>query len=281
MKNKLKKLAILIATTLSLSAVAFEAAAANIIVGGWHLKVAATNSPNVAGTNSVLMFLNDGTYFHIKDSTTETGGTNGMEYGTYSYNEAASQISFNTLIDTNGGWGANSIPSANFTFTDENSLVASGGSAYAYSRITSDSNPIVGSWLYGGGGIKVVLSFLEDGTFFSADYIPSPNEWIWSGMERGNYTFNQNTGALDITSVQVDTNGDWGFAINGALKNDNKSFIGTFLNHNTVNSINSADNSTVTLTRIAAVPEADTSAMLLMGAGVMGFIARRRKQAAA
>jgi hypothetical protein len=31
----------------------------------------------------------------------------------------------------------------------------------------------------------------------------------------------------------------------------------------------------------AAVPEADTSAMLLMGAGLMGFIARRRKQAAA
>ena len=32
---------------------------------------------------------------------------------------------------------------------------------------------------------------------------------------------------------------------------------------------------------LAPVPEADTSAMLLMGAGVMGFIARRRKQLAA
>jgi hypothetical protein len=28
---------------------------------------------------------------------------------------------------------------------------------------------------------------------------------------------------------------------------------------------------------LAPVPEADTSAMLLMGAGVMGFMARRRK----
>ena len=35
------------------------------------------------------------------------------------------------------------------------------------------------------------------------------------------------------------------------------------------------------LTAIAPVPEADTSAMLLMGAGVMGFMARRRKQLAA
>jgi hypothetical protein len=35
------------------------------------------------------------------------------------------------------------------------------------------------------------------------------------------------------------------------------------------------------VTSINPVPEADTSAMLLMGAGLMGFIARRRKQAAA
>jgi hypothetical protein len=38
---------------------------------------------------------------------------------------------------------------------------------------------------------------------------------------------------------------------------------------------------TNTIVAIAPVPEADTSAMLLMGAGVMGFIARRRKKAQA
>jgi hypothetical protein len=37
----------------------------------------------------------------------------------------------------------------------------------------------------------------------------------------------------------------------------------------------------VAVAYVQAVPEADTSAMLLMGAGVMGFIARRRKQVAA
>ena len=37
----------------------------------------------------------------------------------------------------------------------------------------------------------------------------------------------------------------------------------------------------ITGTSVNPVPEADTSAMLLMGAGVMGFIARRRKQVAA
>ena len=37
----------------------------------------------------------------------------------------------------------------------------------------------------------------------------------------------------------------------------------------------------ITGTSVNPVPEADTSAMLLMGAGVMGFMARRRKQVAA
>jgi hypothetical protein len=44
--------------------------------------------------------------------------------------------------------------------------------------------------------------------------------------------------------------------------------------------INSWANNYVFATSVTPVPEADSSAMLLMGAGVMGFIARRRKQAA-
>jgi hypothetical protein len=38
---------------------------------------------------------------------------------------------------------------------------------------------------------------------------------------------------------------------------------------------------TPTFINTSPVPEADTSAMLLMGAGVMGFMARRRKQVTA
>jgi len=82
MKNKLSKFTLLIATTLSLSTVAFEAAAANSLIGGWH-------ETNVAGNNEVIMFLNDGTYFQVQDDGTSSTG---MEYGTYSYSEAANQI---------------------------------------------------------------------------------------------------------------------------------------------------------------------------------------------
>jgi hypothetical protein len=45
--------------------------------------------------------------------------------------------------------------------------------------------------------------------------------------------------------------------------------------------ISLTDTKTWAVATLAPVPEADTSAMLLMGAGVMGFMARRRKQVAA
>jgi hypothetical protein len=276
MKNTLSKLAVLIATTFSLSTVAFEAAAANSIVGGWHK----TGDYNFGGTNSVLMFLNDGTYFHVMDSTTETDGTNGMEYGTYNYNEATSQMSFNTLIDTNGGWGANS-GAGSFSFINQNTINIPGdyNNVSTFSRITSDSNPIVGSWLVDNErNFVAVISFLNDGTYFFADN-GSPDETGWNGMERGTYNYNQATGELDFTSTQIDTNGDRGPANNGIICCPND--LVTFSSYNLLNAFSISENSTSTWTRVAAVPEADTSAMLLMGAGVMGFMARRRKQTTA
>ena len=45
--------------------------------------------------------------------------------------------------------------------------------------------------------------------------------------------------------------------------------------------IRSSDIASYAFISTAPVPEADTSAMLLMGAGVMGFMARRRKQVTA
>jgi hypothetical protein len=45
--------------------------------------------------------------------------------------------------------------------------------------------------------------------------------------------------------------------------------------------MNSAQFNYVFATSVNPVPEADTSAMLLMGAGVLGFMARRRKQVTA
>jgi hypothetical protein len=67
-----------------------------------------------------------------------------------------------------------------------------------------------------------------------------------------------------------------GFTVSGAtgvLNGLNYSLI--------ANSITAGGWDLVVGSSVNPVPEADTSAMLLMGAGVMGFIARRRKQVAA
>jgi hypothetical protein len=53
--------------------------------------------------------------------------------------------------------------------------------------------------------------------------------------------------------------------------NDNGSIVG-----NALNTVSYAERGFL-LQSVAAVPEADTSAMLLIGAGVMGFMVRRRK----
>jgi hypothetical protein len=266
MKKTLSKLAVLIATTLSLSAVAFEAAAANSLIGGWR--------NNVAGKNEVATILNDGTYFLVQDSATDAGR---MRYGTYTYNETTGAFTTSGIIDTNGTDFSNS---KTFLFSDENTFYNPDDNPdTTFSRITSDSNPLIGSWLIVDDTRpkKVVLNLLADGTYFNAVY-RAPDATGSPGMERGTYNYNQVTGELDFTSTQIDTNGDRGPANNGILCCPNN--LVTFSSYNLVNAFSISENSTSTWTRVAAVPEADTSAMLLMGAGVMGFIARRRKQTA-
>ena len=85
------------------------------------------------------------------------------------------------------------------------------------------------------------------------------------------------TSAIDLNSYlsASDTASGWVLREATAI-NDNGWIVGT-----ASNSRLSISDQAFVLTSTAPVPEADTSAMLLMGAGVMGFIARRRKQVAA
>ena len=78
------------------------------------------------------------------------------------------------------------------------------------------------------------------------------------------------TTAIDLNSLVDPSLVANGFSLNTAYLLASGTIIGT------ANNPNACCN--VTVYSLAAVPEADTSAMLLMGAGVMGFIARRRKQ---
>jgi hypothetical protein len=92
-------------------------------------------------------------------------------------------------------------------------------------------------------------------------------------------------GTFTFTSVTApDVNGDSSFAGNVIFTGGEGLFTGasgsgTFSGISNLSTLTTTQFNTSSIT--TPVPEADTSAMLLMGAGVMGFIARRRKQAAA
>jgi len=70
---------------------------------------------------------------------------------------------------------------------------------------------IVGAWQFGDGAPNEsgVLVFQASGAYFHAEDIPDGQPSEQDGMEKGTYTWNPETGVLDIT-VLVDTNGKIG-----------------------------------------------------------------------
>lgn len=71
------------------------------------------------------------------------------------------------------------------------------------------------------------------------------------------------------------------FDLGIALPNDPTTWtVALRLNTNNANAANYLGNgSWIEQSSVAAIPEADTSAMMVLGLGVLGFVARRRKQA--
>ncbi len=92
-------------------------------------------------------------------------------------------------------------------------------------------------------------------------------------------------GTFTFTFVTApDVNGDISFAGNTITTGGEGLFTGasgsgTFSGFSNVSTLLTTQYNLASIT--TPVPEADTSAMLLMGAGVMGFIARRRRNAQA
>jgi hypothetical protein len=108
------------------------------------------------------------------------------------------------------------------------------------------------------------MSFFADGSYIHGQ---EANEFGFSGIERGTYSWDSVTGVLIATSIIIDTNGESGLShpqgiLVGSL-NSNGHLIGT-------------DDSGQFDLVPAPVPEPETYAMLLAGLGLVGFAARRR-----
>jgi len=77
----------------------------NPLVGGWWVTGFGDELAGRAGGTVVMVFLADGTFYMIQDGDTDPSGEDGMERGTYTWDETTGAISVNLFVDTNEEWG--------------------------------------------------------------------------------------------------------------------------------------------------------------------------------
>ena len=79
----------------------------NPLVGGWWATDSGGGELYLAGGTAVIVFLEDGTFYMAQDgdSDADPSGQDGMERGTYTWDETTGAISVNLFVDTNGDWG--------------------------------------------------------------------------------------------------------------------------------------------------------------------------------
>lgn len=175
------------------------------IVGAWQFGDGASDA------SGILVFQANGVYFHIEDVPDgDVNEFDGMERGTYFWDEGSGLLTRTVLIDTNGDIGL-SDPNGNLSVSvDGDSLtIADGDGPTVLERVVF--NPTVrieGGWRIcdNSGSNTGVLVFLDNGVYFHAEA-----GGLDQGMERGTYTWNPTNGDLTATQA-VDTNGTIGLS---------------------------------------------------------------------
>ena len=181
-----------------------------------------------------LAFFEDGTYVHVRVDEDESTNNpqNGMEWGTYIIDETG-LLTTTQRFDNNGSSGLSDsldryvrlVDSSLVIEVDNNKNgVIDDNERFGFSKRTADNNildkidpkDLIGLWENKNTDNELLtLAFLEDGSYIHLEVdedIPfdTPNNEI-SGMEWGNYTLNNRTGALTVNQ-RFDNNGDTGLS---------------------------------------------------------------------
>lgn len=260
----------LLAIASSLCAAPLSSQAAQPIVGSWY-----ASGPDF---HSLSTFLPDGRYYLSTDSTGDAAHT-GVEWGTWSWNEATGLVTANASGDLNGDWGlANDVDGDVYVHIAGNwATVTQPGNSDSETRPRVPTVPgsIVGAWFLDGSDSQANVAFFADGTYFLGVASAEPGE---SGVERGTYSWDAATGQLRILSVLTDTSSQSGLA------GQEDPRFGYYLA--TINGSRllfqeapdqSADPGVLLLPEaVGAVPEPASWAMLLAGAGLVATARRRR-----
>lgn len=173
------------------------------IVGAWQF------GDGAADASGVLVFQANGTYFLAEDAT---GSANdGMERGTYSWNEGTGVLTATQDTDTNGESGLSNAPGVPTVVVDGGTLtISSAGNALSLTRVSATASPIVGGWRIcdNANNNTGILVLLSNGIYFHAE-VNDGDPTGADGIERGTYVWNPGSGALTVTPI-VDTNGTLG-----------------------------------------------------------------------
>jgi Ca2+-binding RTX toxin-like protein len=181
----------------------------NPLVGSWVVQDAGE-----ANSTVVVTFLANGTFLVAEDGDplADPSGEDGMERGTYTWNPFTGALAVTVPTNTNGEWGFWPDTPANIR-VDSDSFVVDGETIFT--RVASNTDPLVGGWTLSDANSTVALTFLEDGTYLLAeDGDRSIDPSGQDGMERGTYSWNPATGAFSYTT-DVNTNGEWGLSHSG------------------------------------------------------------------
>lgn len=251
-------------------------------------------SINDSGQIAAISFFGSGPYQAIllsNGTTTSLGTLGGNTYSTANSINASGQVvgvSQSTYQQTNGFSVLRATLWSDGTITDLGTL---GGNLYSISEASSinNSGQIVGYSATSNGRSHAAL--WSNGTITDLGTLGGVSSWAKSinalGQIVGSSTINgdgsQNyyndnratlwngTDITDLNSFLSPTDVADGWVLNDARGiNDSGSIVGS-----ASNSILGIQSQAFLLT---PVPEADTSAMLLTGLGVLGFAARRRKK---
>jgi hypothetical protein len=186
------------------------------IVGAW--RVADTES----GSPAVVVFVADGTYYHINTSVTaaEVNAAPGFERGLYTLDAATGAFTVTTLNDTNGDAGlsdTNGALSATIFVSGDSFSLTEGGPAVG-TRVTATTSPLnetlVGAWMIGNAAQadgSFVAVFDNDGTYYHAQDGPNGEGGAYDGTETGTFAWDPASFVL-TAAVAVDTNGAWGLS---------------------------------------------------------------------
>ncbi len=165
---------------------------------------------------TIITFIDQTNFMLVDDGIADDDGQPGLERGTYTWDFETGILNTSVVTDTSGDWGISGLTNITLTVSGNTMTASSSGETFVFTKIlSSSSNALQGSWLFGTAGAieSSVITFIDNSSYMIGDDGFS-DDGGQPGIERGNYVWDTASNAISATA-STDTNGDWGLTPNG------------------------------------------------------------------